>query len=78
MPFKFSGAASTCCGKLYQFYATEFAFKAAAKLEIAAANVFPFRDLLTSLATSIGTAYKHGINLLGCFIGSWRCGIRRH
>lgn len=58
MPYKSVAASSTCCSKLYQFYAIVIAFSAAAKLEISAANVFPFRDFLTSLADSKGSASK--------------------
>ena len=58
MPFKSVAAASTCCSKLYQFYATVLALSAAAKLEISAAKALPFRILLTSLVASIGPASK--------------------
>ena len=56
MPFKSVAAAASYCRQLYQFYAIDFASSAAAKLEMSAAKALLFRDFLTSLADSNGTA----------------------
>lgn len=58
MHFNLLAAASAYCSNLNQFYVIVFAFSAVAKLAIAAAKALLFRDYLTNLAVSNGTAYE--------------------
>lgn len=75
MPFNSSDAASSCCSKLYQFYAIKFASSAATKLEIAAAKALLFRGSLPCQTAQSGLASEARWGCRGNGISTiWRDG----